>query len=205
MQAYAKAAAKALGQLERDCRFNLAVNKASVRPGKVYDQATKFLLKDGVTEPGGVFCDQATCVSSIAKKKNSYADLRIKSTKLYRSTALKLYQSEQCSGTSYRAACKTLAAVYDAETKAQLRGYEYVRGTRSALNNDKISKMLGQAAKVSREVRPRLRKAVLALDPSFKADKTIAKYPGWTDNFFPTAGKLVLDKLDDERAAIEKL
>lgn len=203
VRSYLKEAAAALAQIERDCQFNIAVNTATTKDDKSFTESTKLLAKNG-TEPG-VTCDEDACVSSITKKKNKYADLRTKGLKIYRSTTLKLYQSKDCKATSYGAACRVVANAYDSVTKQQLANYAYIRKAKSTVDNPGIDKGNAKANKISERNEPRIKKAVLALDPDLAKNKEIRKYPGWTDMVFSISAKTLLSELKAQRAAIEKL
>jgi hypothetical protein len=208
VRAYVKAASGTLTQLERDCRWNIARNTAAVKSEKAWDKGKKYLLKPGETEPGGIFCPQergTTCVSSITKKKNTYADLRIKATKLYGSTTLKFYSPKECGETSYGAACRVIFKAYSDQNNLQLKNYRYVRAMKSSVNNSTLTEKNKKLDKLADRNEPKIRKAVLGLDPALKRDKKIRKYPTWTDRFLGRMGKLLLADLKDERATIGKL
>lgn len=204
---YVEAASKTLAQIERDCRWNISVNSTVAAPTKLFDKAAKNLLKPGDVEPGGIYCDTSadSCVSSIAKKKNAAADLQIEAVKLQRSTRLKVYQSKECAGSSYGVSCEALAAAFDARTKARLAAYEFIRKTKTSVNNGKIHEMFEKSDKVTKKHDAIVSKAVLALDPALKDNKALVKNPDWTDLFFAITAKSLLEKLDFQRSAIEKL
>lgn len=203
VRAYAKDASAALAQIERDCRWNIALNTATTKDDKTFDESTKLLAKNG-TEPG-VTCSYETCVSSITKKKNKYADLRTKSLKIYRATTLKLYKSKDCEATSYGSACRVIAKAYDASTRQQLANYAFIRKAKSTVDNPGIDKGNDKTDKINKRNQPRIKKAVVALNPAFRKSKQIQKYPSWTDNLFSTSAKLLLKELKAQRAALEKL
>lgn len=209
VQTYVKTASKTLDQLERDCRWNIAYNAAAARPDKMWTSASKYGLKPGDTEPGGVFCSKDSkdggCVSSIAKKKNKYADLRVKAAKLYGARITKFYSSKECGTTSYAAACPVMLKAFDAYNDRQLKNYQYIRSMKSSIDNKVLPQNNEALDKIGKGNRPAIRKAVLALDPALGKDKEVRDYPDWTDHFFARTAKLLLARLADERAAIEKL
>ncbi|KQV75869.1 hypothetical protein ASC61_13105 [Aeromicrobium sp. Root344] len=205
VKAYVKRASAALAQIERDCRFNIKVNSTSAAYSKVFNQATKYLLKRGQSEGNGSCTSFDTCVSPLASKKNKYADLRLKATRMYESTGLKLWTSSACTETSFKTACRTIGQAYTASTKQQLKNYRYVRTSRSAVNNPGISKGNKKLDKIAAQGQKRIRKAVLALGPAYAKDKKVRRSPGWTENFFTLSARILLDDLADERAALGKL
>ncbi|MDX6275965.1 MAG: hypothetical protein QOJ72_93 [Nocardioidaceae bacterium] len=207
VHAYVKSASAKLAQIERDCRWNIGVNKSAVEPDKLWSSSKKYAMKPGDTEPGGIFCAKGKdgCVSSIAKKKNKYADLRIKAAKLYRAAGVKFYNSKECRATSYGSACDVLFKTSDAYQKLQLKNYQYVRTMKSSVNNANLPKHNKALDKLYAADLPKVKKAVLALDPALKKDKTVRAYPKWSDHFFARMAKLLLADLKDQRAALEKL
>src|SRR5690606_7399382 len=70
---YVESATDTLEQLVRDCRWNFRFNAASTEPARLYDESEKYLFKAGTTEPGAVCPGKVDCISSITKKKNTYA------------------------------------------------------------------------------------------------------------------------------------
>jgi hypothetical protein len=207
VQAYVKRASATLAQLERDCRWNVGYNASVVKPNKLWSSSGKYSLEPGETEPGGIFCAKGknNCISSIAKKKNTYADLRIKATKLYQARVAKFYGSKQCRITSYSSACGVLLKTSAAYQKLQLKNYQYVRTMKSSVNNSKLDQHNKALDKLYADDLPRVRKAVQAVDPAFKKDKEIRRSPRWSDHFFARMSTILLADLKDERAAIEKL
>ena len=205
VKAYVKRASAALAQIERDCRFNIKVNTTSAASSKVYNQATKYLIKRGQSEGNGSCTSFDTCVSPLAAKKNKYADLRLKATRLYQSTGLKLWTSSACTETSYKSACRTIGQAYTASTTQQLKNYRYVRTSASAVNNPGISKGNKKLDKIAAQGQKRIKKAVLALGPVYAKDTKVRRSPGWTENFFTVSARILLDDLEDERAAIGTL
>lgn len=207
VHAYVKSASSKLAQIERDCRWNIDSNAARVEPDRLWKSSGKYALDPGDTEPGGIFCPKGKdgCVSSIPKKKNTYADLRIRATKLYQASVEKFYGSKDCRATSYGSACDVLFDTAETYQKLQLKNYQYVRTMKSSVNNDNLPKHNKALDKLYDASLPKVKKAVLALDPALKKDKTVRKYPKWSDHFFARMARLLLADLNDERAALEKL
>ncbi|VXC23985.1 hypothetical protein [Aeromicrobium sp. 9AM] len=207
VRAYVKAATSALAQVERDCRWNIGYNASGVAPDKLWDSSDKYALEPGDTEPGGIFCGKGRegCVSSIAKKKNTYADLRLKAIKQYTARNLKYFSADTCGRTSYGAACKVFRQAYVGQNRLQAKNYRYVRTMKSSVNNPKLNKNNNTYDKLVKSNGPKIRKAVLALDPALRKDKDVRNYPWWTDHFLARMGAMVLADLKDERAAIAKL
>lgn len=205
VRTYVKAASATLGQLERDCRWNIAYNTSTIKPAKPYEKSSDYVMQAGDREPGGISCPgPRTCISSIKKKQVTYAKLRLKYVALARSGSLPLY-GKRCEATSYGPACRLIEKSFANYLTTSHRAYEYVRTAKSTTNNPRIGKEFDKIDKARSQYDPEIRKAVLALDPALKKDKDVRKYPTWTDHFFARMGKLLLAELKDERAAIEKL
>lgn len=207
VQAYLKKASATLAQIERDCRWNIDFNAAEAKPDKLWASSVKYNVKPGGTEPGGIFCakGKTSCVSSIAKKKNKYADLRIKAIKLYRAQDAKFYGSKECKATSYGSACAIIAKTSDAYHALRLKNYQYIRTMKSSVNNSALSAHNTALDELNASNMTKIRKAVLALRPELKEDKKFQDAPLWTDHFFAQMGKLGLADLEDGRAAIKNL
>ena len=205
VKAYLGAAAKTLAQVERDCRWNIGFNRSTIKSAKPYQKSMDYLLQPGDREPGGILCPGPnTCISSIKKKQEAYADLRLEYVALDRSTTRPFF-GKKCEATSYRSACKIIAKSYDHVLAVERRTYEYIRTTKSTTNNPRIRAEFEKMDKARDRYTPEIRKAVLALDPALAKDKRVKKSPSWTDPFFRRMSQIMLSGLKDERAAIEKL
>lgn len=208
VQAYVKAASKTLAQVEQDCRWNIAYNAAASQPHKLWEKSRKYALKPGDREPGGILCapvHKTACVSSIAEKKNTYADLRIKATKLYLARNSKFFSTKACGATSYGAACGVMRNVFVGNNKLELKNYHYIRTMKSSVNNAKLRANNKALDKYYERNEPKIRKAVLALDPALKKDKKARESPSWTDYVLARFDKVMLADLKDERVALAKL
>jgi len=202
--AYVDAATKALAQIERDCRWNIAYNTSTIKPAKPYEKSGDYLVQPGGREPGGITCPgPRTCISSIAKKKATYSRLRLQYVALTRSGSLPLF-GKKCEATSYGKACKLIAKSFDHYLTVARRTYVYVRDHRST-DNPRVGKEFDKMQAAGERYEPQERKAVLAIDPALKADKRIRKSPTWTDPFFARMATVHLADLKDERAAIGRL
>ncbi len=87
----------------------------------------------------------------------------------------------------------------------QAKNYQYVRTMKSSVNNPKLNTNNDAYDKLVKSNGPKIKKAVLALDPALRKDKEVRSYPWWTDHFLARMGKMVLADLKDERSAIDKL
>jgi hypothetical protein len=208
VRAYVKAASGALAQIQRDCQWNIDYNAAATKRIKLYAKAQTYVLQPGGTEPNGVYCpsgNKRTCISSITKKKNAYADASRAAVKHYQATSLKLLASQECAATSLgSASCKAMATSYGDAARVRLATFKYVRTTRSASNNDRIGKEFDKISQAETRAERAVSKVVLAAKPELKKNKTAAKYPSWSDHTFLVLDKLLLRGLDAERAAVTK-
>ncbi|KRC66528.1 hypothetical protein ASE12_18185 [Aeromicrobium sp. Root236] len=200
---YVSTASKTLAQVERDCRWNIAYNTSAVKPNKLWKDTEKYLMKGTGSEPG-VTCSEKVCISSITKKKNKYADLRIRALKEQRKT-LALLKSKDCEATSYGRACVTLAKSYASTVRTSLASYTFIRKTASTVGNNGIDKRQAKERKAWKAAVKADRAAVLKVAPELKKSKDLKASPSWTDIFFAHVDKRLLAGLKDERAAIGKL
>lgn len=202
IRAYAGRASAILAQLERDCSWNIAWNAAYGEASALYKKSETYTSK---SEPGFICDAKEGCISSIAVKKNAFADLRIKAAALERKTTLKQLQSADCRATSYGEACRTLANSYSALLGAELAYDKYVRASRSSVGDSGIDVRVDKLVKVEKKNLVANRKAVLALNPHLKDDKDVVSDPTWSDNFFEVMAKMRLAELDGQRLALERL
>jgi hypothetical protein len=205
VRSYATSAAETLEQLEKDCRWNIDYNTASTTSASYFAKSDTYLIDEGTVEPGSVCRHKGGCFSSIASKKNTYADLRMKGVRAYLRSTVALLKSDRCEATSYGDACGTIATIYSDSAKAQLAAYKVIRASKDVVRDQKIVTAQAKEAKIAKAVVGKVRKAVLAAVPELEEDKLVTKYPQWTDEFFSSVAALRLAELKDERAAIEKL
>ncbi|MCW2831650.1 MAG: hypothetical protein JWP31_2342 [Aeromicrobium sp.] len=201
---YVEAATATLEQLQRDCRWNIAFNSASTESSKLYETSQKYLLKAGGVEPGATCPGKVDCISSITKKKNTYADLQIKAQKSYTAKAKKLW-GDECAKTSLGSMCSTFSKASDDYAAASLRSSRYIRSTASTIDNMTIRKNSAALQKVGKRNDVRILKALKKELPDLRIDKKLKASPGYTDLLFPRVAKMLLADLSTKRAALKKL
>jgi hypothetical protein len=202
---YVKAASATLTQLERDCRWNISYNAAATRAATLFEKSNKYLISNGTVEPGAVCRNKDGCFSSITKKKNAYAALRLEALKLYRTNALPLMGRTKCGTTSYGTACKAVATMNDRTTATDLKLYTIIRASKDVVDDPKILSALSRSTKVDASTRKATREAIVKAFPEVKDDTKVTKAPDSPDEFLRRMAAVLLDKLDTERAALQKL
>jgi hypothetical protein len=203
VRAYVKTSSATLAQLERDCRWNIAYNRATAAPQKLYDKAQKYTMT--ADEPGVHCSDKNGCLSSIRSKRKAYADLRIKAIKMRQKSLLGLLKSKDCERTSYRQACRTIATSYARTSNYRLTAERYVITAKKTVDDPNIDKHNAKHQKLVKKATKVNDAAVLAVVPELKKNKNLRGYLDWTDVFFANVADLEMDALKDARAAFKKL
>ena len=200
VKAFSDAAEPVLRQMERDCAFDQKVVRLQARSHAQWDKADK--LADPESAP---FCgEEEGCIPDDAVRRRKFASALSKANDYQRSEE-SLFRTDECTSTSFGAACKDVADAMNRWLDADSAYIWQVRALTATSSVFAVNQAGDRADRADKRFEKTLRRLLSKQFPGVEDTAEFTDDPTSPDAFLAGVTRLRIQELLDERTALRGL